>query len=91
MTNKEAISRIKEHMQIHFAAEYPHAVYITEALNMAIEALNEKEPVTPIIKQEMDNVTSDIDDVAFCGKCGEPIGRMKKNYCSNCGRMVKWE
>lgn len=44
MTNQEAIERIEQHMRIHFASEYPHAVYITEALNLAIEALKEREP-----------------------------------------------
>lgn len=38
MTRKEAIERIKIHMLIHRMAE-DRAVYITEALNMAIEAL----------------------------------------------------
>ena len=38
MTEKEAIDRIKIHMTIHRMAE-DRAIYITEALNMAIEAL----------------------------------------------------
>lgn len=43
MTNQEAIERIERHIIIHGAKE-PHAVYITEALNMAIEALKAQEP-----------------------------------------------
>jgi homoaconitase/3-isopropylmalate dehydratase large subunit len=39
MDNKEAIIRIETHNEIHFAKEYPRAMLITEALNMAIEAL----------------------------------------------------
>lgn len=38
MDNKEAILRIKDHMEIHFAKEYPRAIKITEALEMAIKA-----------------------------------------------------
>ena len=38
MTEKEAIKRIREHMIIHYEKE-PRAIYITEALMMAIQAL----------------------------------------------------
>lgn len=40
MEIKEAIKRIEEHKQIHFAKKYPRAIKITEALDMAIEKLN---------------------------------------------------
>ena len=40
MTPEEAISKIKAHMEVHKLRE-PQAVHITEALNMAIEALIE--------------------------------------------------
>ena len=43
MTNQEAIERIERHIIIHGAKE-PRAVHITEALNMAIEALKAQEP-----------------------------------------------
>lgn len=49
MTNKEAISRIKEHMIIHKMNE-PHAILITEALNMAIKALGQ-EPCEDCIRR----------------------------------------
>ena len=38
MKKREAINRIKEHMRIHGIGQPPH-VYIAEALNLAIEAL----------------------------------------------------
>ena len=38
MDNKEAIGRIKDHIQVHKIGDYPH-IYLREALNMAIEAL----------------------------------------------------
>ena len=40
MTENEAISRIKDHMEIHRSKE-PRAIYITVALSMAITALKE--------------------------------------------------
>ena len=41
MTIEEAIKRIQSHMRNHHIGEYPH-IYIGEALNMAIAALQEK-------------------------------------------------
>lgn len=38
MTNEEAIRRIKDHMRIHKMIE-PRAIYIKEALELAINAL----------------------------------------------------
>lgn len=42
MTNREAILRIGEHCRIHFKAE-PESIMITEALNMAIKALEQQD------------------------------------------------
>ena len=39
MDNKEAIMRIKNHMAVHHMKEGPQCLYITEALQMAINAL----------------------------------------------------
>lgn len=39
MTYLEAAKRIEEHMELHFAKEYPHAMKITEALKMAVKLL----------------------------------------------------
>lgn len=55
MTREEAIKRIKIHMLIHRMAE-DRAVYITEALNMAIEALETQSqkwiPVSKMLPEE---------------------------------------
>lgn len=40
MTEKEAIARIQDHIEVH-ALHEEWAVYITQALNMAIKALEE--------------------------------------------------
>ena len=47
MTNKEAITRIKDHKIVHKMDE-PRAIYISKALDMAIKAL-EQEPITEIL------------------------------------------
>ena len=39
MTFNEAAKRIEDHMIVHKLAEHPNAVYITEALEMAIRLL----------------------------------------------------
>lgn len=48
MEIREAIERIKDHKQIHFSNE-PRAIKITEALDMAIEALEKQIPKTVVI------------------------------------------
>lgn len=42
MTREQAIYRIQEHMRVHKIGQYPH-VLIKEALDMAIDALQEQE------------------------------------------------
>lgn len=39
MTYKEAADRIQEHIHIHYVDEYPHAIKITEALQLAVDVL----------------------------------------------------
>lgn len=39
MTYKEAADRIQEHMRIHYGDEFPHAIKITEALQLAVDVL----------------------------------------------------
>lgn len=82
MTNQEAINRIEQHMRIHFVSEYPHAVYITEALNMAIEALKAREPMEPQKQIEQREWT-------VCGNCKNHL-IYKWKYCGYCGHEVKW-
>ena len=38
MDRKEAIKRIEDHMRVHKIGDYPH-IYLKEALDMAIKAL----------------------------------------------------
>lgn len=50
MTYREAASRIKEHTKIHFSKENPHTTLITEALQMAVNVLNEKADMEECLK-----------------------------------------
>ena len=74
-----------------YDAGQPYNACVESLLKDALELLKAQEPIKPIIKQEMDDICSCIDNVAYCGKCGAQIGRLKENYCSNCGRAVKWD
>jgi len=56
MTREEAIARIKEHKNIHKMNE-PRAILISEALDIAIEAL-EQEPILDKIRTEIEQVKS---------------------------------
>ena len=49
MTIDEAIRRINEHNYIHQQKE-PRAVYITEALDMAVETMRKYQKIEQIIK-----------------------------------------
>lgn len=87
MTNKEAVARIKDHKAIHKMNE-PRAIYISEALDMAIEALE---------NQKTGHWIADVDkwcDVVTtvngykCSECGK-FNTDKDNYCPNCGAKMK--
>ena len=78
------ISMLKHHIM-------PDGADIDALADALAKALKAQEPVSPTIKQEMDDICSCIDDVAYCGRCGARIGRLKQNYCSECGQAVKWK
>lgn len=71
--------------------QYDNACCFLDVTADALSLLKAQEPVKPIMRNEMDDICSCIDNIAYCGKCGSPIGRLKRNYCSNCGQEVKWE
>lgn len=90
MTAEEAIRRIRDHNEVHSARERNFAVYITEALNMAIEALEKQIPKKPINEE----------CYYICPRCRDDLGvsdddifiyelSMPK-YCSNCGCKLDW-
>jgi len=94
METKEAIKRIREHMAIHFTKEYPRAIYITEALEMAVEALEKQIP-----KMVVDGDWCP----AKCPSCGRELSESlgdgyykhftSLEVCPNeeCCQRLKWE
>ena len=64
---------------------------IQSLMDDTLSLLKAQEPARPIIKQEMDDICSCIDNIVYCGRCGARIGRLKQNYCLECGQAVKWD
>ena len=97
MEVKEAIERIKNHTEIHAARQFSFAMKITEALNMAVEALEKQIPKKPNLKNATDYEGNIIDGVYICSECGRTIcyeieGNFKENYpYCNCGQALDWE
>lgn len=83
MTNKEAITRIREHKIIHKMDE-PRAIYISEALDMAIKALENQK-----IGHWIENAPEwqNIDPPYICSECGN-FHLRKTNYCDQCGAKM---
>lgn len=52
MDNSNAIGRIREHMRVHKMGQYPHEL-IKEALDMAINALEEQEQRWVPVKERL--------------------------------------
>lgn len=86
MTANEAIKRIREHTSVHLRKE-PHAVHITEALQLACTALEKQIPKKVIPQpyfygQEL-----------HCPSCDYLIGweyERDKGYCRKCGQALDW-
>ena len=96
MTNREAIERIKDHIDIHKINE-KNAVYISEALEMAIEALEKQTPKKPEKCIEFGTLFE-----LYCPTCDTKIGfgfdfcgAIKKyndmKNCIHCGQAIDWE
>ena len=64
MTNKEAIARIIEHKIVHKMNE-PRAIYISEALDMAIESIENQKSII----EELEQLKAEIEEymiISFC-------------------------
>lgn len=88
MTAQEAIRRIRDHNEVHSVRERNFAVYITEALNMAVEALEKQIPKKPRASFQS--------GFFWCPSCGRAIKRriedskINISYCPFCGRALDW-
>lgn len=88
MTPQEAIRRIKDHNEIHSRKEKFFAVHITEALKMAIKALEKQIPKKPI-------EDGYYDEPCVCPNCGSNVineadNDYQFNYCYHCGQALDW-
>lgn len=90
MTYQEAIERIKIHNE-HHSQQERFAIYITEALNMAIEALEKQIPKEPLNIEETKYKVSYkcpvCGTVHVNGWCGT---NWKLPFCSICGQALDW-
>ena len=87
MKPEEAIKRIDEHIAVHRLNE-PHAIYITEALQMAKDALKKQIPKKP---------TGEHYAHMRCPSCNHRIpsrqgssSRRRDNWCNYCGQAIDW-
>ena len=81
MTPQEAITRIKNHNEIHSKAE-KFAIHITEALNMAIEALEKQRP-------KKVKMFKNHKGFGACSVCGCAVQK-NESYCLRCGQALNW-
>lgn len=101
MTPNEAIRRIAEHNEIHSKKER-QAILITEAFNMAVEALEKQIPKKSIVTKHQYILKSSGEikgyKLTHCPYCWEDkkVGYfdslVDKNvkYCQRCGQKLDW-
>lgn len=81
--------------QIHLAEyvddDYRDCVPVW-ALKGAYKLLKEQESVRPIAKKEMDEITSYLETVYYCGNCHAclPLYKEYNVFCPKCGRRINW-
>ena len=83
---KEAIARIKEHIEIHFVKE-PRAIYISEALYMAIDAMRKRIP------QKTKKIPYMYGAENRCPACNHFVGwehNIRIKFCDECGQALDW-
>ena len=91
MDNKEAIRRIQDHIQLHKIGEWPH-IYLREALDMAIKALEKQIPVRPSVWENRYYASpTPNDDWGYeCPCCGNEDIDYPERHCE-CGQALDWE
>lgn len=94
MTPKEAIKRIENHNEIHSRNEKHFAVHITEALNMAVEALQKRIPEKVNLQGDGYADGELVYDYAECPACGcdfeEETNGWGCKFCPDCGQALDW-
>ena len=87
MDNKEAIYRIQDHMRIHRLYE-PNAVFINEALNLAIKALHEQK--NGVWLPVLNGIDDDTNPAWDCSECDVMVSK-EYPYCPRCGAKMEKE
>lgn len=95
ITPQEAIRRIEQHNDRHSERERLFEIHITEALNMAIAALEKQIPKEPEWKA-LDGFDAAVASRLACPNCGEGVTNYwapgtKPAHCQFCGQALKWE
>lgn len=93
MDIREAIKRIEEHNAIHFTKEYPRAIKITEALDMAIEALKKQDPIEhhhTIIGECSGGERIRTSICPNCLGCIMTVEEEFPRFCAWCGQAIDW-
>jgi hypothetical protein len=88
MTPQEAINRIKNHNEVHDRKEQNFAIYITEALNMAVEALEKQIPKQPL-KWEFRTGQGYYNWGYMCPWCHNRDVDYLEHHCE-CGQALDW-
>ena len=93
MTNEEAKSRIAKHNEVHQRKE-PFAVYITEALYLAVAALDKQIPKPPEMKAD-EGFAPEVASSLCCPTCGGSVTNYwvpgaKPKHCQFCGQAIDW-
>ena len=79
MTESEAIKRIKE---CRNTPNFQPYIYMNEALNMAIQALEKQISRKPDFTEDK--------KLALCPCCNGKGLLDKQKYCDNCGQKLDW-
>jgi hypothetical protein len=92
MSPEEAIKRIEDHIRVHHIGEYPH-IYLKEALDMALEALEKQIPEKPDLEGDGYWDGELVYDTSYCPRCNQDyeIEYHTPKFCENCGQALNWE
>ena len=94
MDIKEAITRIEQHNRIHAAREFPFAIRITKALEMAVEALKKQDPMEHHHTIVCECAGGERIRISICPSCLGCILTVEDEYpkfCPWCSQAIDWE
>lgn len=93
MDAREAIIRIEQHNRIHAAKEFPFDIKITEALEMAVEALKKQDPIEhhhTIVGECSGGEKIRTSICPSCLGCILTVEEEFPRFCDWCGQAIDW-